>query len=385
MRPKVLHVCTVDMSLTLLLGPQLRAFVDAGYDVVTASAPGPHVADLEAWGIPHRPLAHATRAIRPLEDVRLAAELYRLFRTERPMIAHTHNPKPGWFGRPAARLARVPIVVNTIHGLYALPDDPLPKRALVYGLERATAAFSDRELVQNPEDLPTLRRLRYPAGKVGLLGNGIDLMRFDPERVDPGARGRLRSEWGVGPDDVVCGIVARLVWEKGYRELFEAVSALRSRVPNLRFVVVGPSDPDKGDAVGPSELAVAEELGVTFLGMRTDVEELYAAFDFYVLATWREGFPRSAMEAAAMGLPIVATDIRGCRQVVDHDHNGFLVPVRSPSRLTEAIEVLATQPERRLAMGESSRKKAVSDFDDRRCIEVTLSAYDELLRRRGLR
>ncbi len=385
MSHKLLHVCTVDMSLTLLLGPQLRAFQAAGYEVVTASAPGPHVATLAAWGIPHRPLLHATRAMRPREDLGLARELWRLIRREAPAIVHTHNPKPGWLGRPAAKLARVPAVVNTVHGLYALPDDPWPKRAVVYALERSAATCSDAELVQNPEDLTTLRTLRYPRGKVHLLGNGVDLARFDPDRGDPDARARLRQSWGIGPDDVVCGVVARLVWEKGYRELFEAVAALRNRVPNLRVVVAGPQDHAKGDAVAPADIVAAEELGVRFLGMRDDVEDLYAAFDLFVLPTWREGFPRAAMEAAAMGLPIVATDIRGCRQVVDDGVNGLLVPVRAPARLADAIAHVATDSQRRAAMGRASREKALKEFDDRRCIDITLAVYDDLLRRRRRR
>ena len=122
-----------------------------------------------------------------------------------------------------------------------------------------------------------------------------------------------------------------------------------------------------------------------FLGMRDDVEDLYAAMDLYVLASCREGFPRSAMEAAAMGLPIVATDIRGCRQVVDDGVNGLLVPVRAPARLADAIAHVATDSQRRAAMGRASREKALKEFDDRRCIDITLAVYDDLLRRRRRR
>jgi glycosyltransferase involved in cell wall biosynthesis len=182
-RPTVIHVTTTDMSLELLLGPQLEAFARAGYEVIGASAPGPYVEALTRRGITHVPLAHATRSMAPLEDGRALLELGRLFRRMRPDIVHTHNPKPGLYGRLAARLARVPVVVNTVHGLYALPEDPWPKRAIVYGLERVAAACSDAELLQNPEDVPTLRRLRVPAARLTVLGNGIDLQRFDPGAV----------------------------------------------------------------------------------------------------------------------------------------------------------------------------------------------------------
>ncbi|MGH9075311.1 MAG: glycosyltransferase family 4 protein, partial [Acidimicrobiales bacterium] len=343
-RPRLLHVTTADISLALLLGPQLAAFADAGYEVMGASAGGPFVADLLAEDIGHFPLRHCTRAVSPLDDIRAPGELYRLFRSLRPDIVHTHNPKPGIYGRPAARAARVPAVVNTVHGLYATPDDPWSRRAAVYGLERMAAACSDAELVQSSEDLETLVRLGVPRSRLRLLGNGIDLSRFDPGRVGPEVRARERAALGVGPDAVVIGAVGRLVWEKGYAELFAAARMLRTIAPGAVVVVTGPSDPAKADGLGPRDLARAEADGVRVLGFRPDVEGCYAAMDGYVLASHREGFPRSAMEAAAMGLPVVATDIRGCRQVVDDGVTGFLVPARDPERLSSALARLAVDP-----------------------------------------
>ena len=180
-----MHVTTVDLSLELLLKPQLLAFAAAGYDVVGVSAPGPYVGSLEAAGLRHVAVASATRSMDPRRDLTFARDLYRLFRSERPAIVHLHNPKPGWFGRPAARAARVPVVVNTVHGLYASPDDPWARRAVVYGLERAAAACSDGELLQSAEDLPVLRRLRVPADRrdrveAALEAAGIETRRYFP-------------------------------------------------------------------------------------------------------------------------------------------------------------------------------------------------------------
>lgn len=384
-RPRVVHVTTTDISLALLLGPQLRAFAAAGFEVIGASAPGPHVATLAGWGIVHVPLAHATRAFDLASDVRLARELYSVFRRLRPVIVHTHNPKPGVLGRIAARAAQVPVVVNTVHGLYALPEDRLRKRAVVYTLERLAATCSDAELVQNPEDVETLHRLRIPARRVHLLGNGVDLERFDPARLDPARVAALRRELGAGDRDVLVGAVGRLVWEKGYRELFEAAAAVRARRPEARFVVVGPRDDDKADALDAAALERAERAGVVFTGMRDDVDVLYGAMDLYVLASYREGFPRSAMEAAAMGLPVVATDIRGCRQVVDDGRTGLLVPVRDAAALAGAITRLVAEPSTRTAMGAAGRAKARREFDQRRQIDLTLSVYRTLLARKARR
>jgi glycosyltransferase involved in cell wall biosynthesis len=382
--PTVVHVTTVDMSLELLLGPQLEAIAASGYRVVGASAPGPHVDALARRGIQHVPLAHATRAMAPAEDARALVELVGLFRRVRPTIVHTHTPKPGIYGRLAARLARVPIVVNTVHGLYALPEDPWPKRAVVYGLERLAATCSDAELLVTPEDLTTLRRLRVPADRLAVIGNGIDLDRFDPRTVTPDDRAAARRELGAtGDDDVVVGLVGRLVREKGYPEVFEAAARLRPFSPGLRIAVVGPDEPDKADGLTAADRQAAERAGVRFLGARDDVVRLYAGMDIHVLASHREGFPLSPMEAAAMGIPVVATDIRGCRQAVEDGVTGLLVPPRDPDALADAIARLATDPVQRRRLGQAGRRRAQEAFDHQRSIDLVLATYERLMTRAG--
>ena len=395
-RPRLIHVTTADISLSLLLGPQLRAFSEAGYEVIGASAPGPFTEELESWGIEHRPLNHATRSMAPHKDAAAMGELYKLFRELRPEIVHTHNPKPGLYGRIAARAARVPVVVNTVHGLYALPEDKFAKRSVVYSLERLASMCSDAELIQNPEDIATLLKIGVPSKKLRLLGNGVDLTRFkpptdgdresfeetadtQPETRSQSLRDKLRGELGVGASTVLCGVVGRLVWEKGYREVFEAAESINRLGIDAVFVVVGPRDPEKSDGVDERAIAAAEASGVRFLGMRSDVESLYAAMDLYVLASYREGFPRSAMEAAASGLPVIATDIRGCRQVVDQGLTGLLVPARDAQALTSAILEIVKDPIKRSEMGTRAVAKARAEFDHQRVIDITLETYERLL------
>jgi glycosyltransferase involved in cell wall biosynthesis/ribosomal protein S18 acetylase RimI-like enzyme len=383
--PRVVHITTTDISLELLLGPQLEAFGRAGFEVVGASAPGPYVDALARRGVGHVALRHATRSVAPFEDGQALFELVGLLRRLRPAIVHTHNPKPGLYGRVAARIAGVPVVVNTLHGLYALPEDPGPKRAFVYALERLAATCSQAELVQNPEDVIVLRRLGVPETKLAVLGNGIDLSRFDPASIGTDDKEVARLELGATvPSDVVVGVVGRLVREKGLPEVLEAAQRLRHHRPELRFAVIGPEEPHKTGSLRREDRAAAVAAGVRFLGSRDDVVRLYRGMDLYVLASHREGFPRSAMEAASMGLPIVATDIRGCRQVVDPGVTGLLVPARDPAALTEAIAGLAADPDRRLRMGAAGREKAIREFDQQRCIDLTLSIYRRLLTQAGI-
>jgi glycosyltransferase involved in cell wall biosynthesis len=378
---RLVHVTTVDMSLVLLLGPQLRAFAEAGMEVVGVSAPGPFVPELESWGIRHEPLVHATRSAAVGQDILALRDLWQLFRRLKPDIVHTHNPKPGVYGRVAARAAGVPGVVNTVHGLYASPEDPMARKAVVYALERAASLCSGAELVQNPEDLQVLTRLGVPTTKLVLLGNGIDLQRFRPE-ANVEIRTKARNDLGVDGDAVVVGMVGRLVWGKGFRELFVAAERLRDTHPEVVFVVVGGSDPEKGDAISPRELAEAQRRGhIVFAGERDGMEHIYPAFDIFALPSYREGFPRSAMEAAASGLPVIATDIRGCRQAVTPGETGLLVPLHDSAALVAALEELVAAPALRQSMGVAGRQKARAEFDDQAVVAKTMDAYERVLAR----
>jgi hypothetical protein len=287
-------------------------------------------------------------------------------------------------GRVAARLAGVPVVVNTVHGFYATPDDPLARRVAVLGLEGVAARFSDLELYQSGEDLRWARRRGVvPPQRSRFLGNGTDLSRFDPSVVPAEEVARLREELGIAHDAPVVGTIGRMVEEKGYREFFEAARRIRKVAPEVRFLAIGETDHSKPDAIGTTE--IGQRSGdVIFAGWRSDVPELLALMDVFVLASWREGFPRSAIEAAAMGRPLVVTDIRGCREVVRDGFEGLLVPPRDPDRLTEAVVRLLRDPELRGRLGDAARARAVERFDERRVAGTVTAAYRSLLERKGL-
>lgn len=381
--PRIAHITTVDLSLRFLLLPQLRALRDAGMDVTTISASGPWVEGLEAEGIRHIPWAHATRAWSPWADVLAFRELLAILRRERFDLVHTHNPKPGVMGRLAARAVGVPCVINTVHGFYATPEDRLRKRAPVAAAEWLASRFSDLELFQSAEDLAWARRMHVSRGRNAIhLGNGVDLSRFRPGLADEEQVRKLRAELGIGEDELVVGTVGRMVLEKGYAELFEAARIVRARVPDARFLVVGQSDPDKADAVTAQAIDGAGD-NFVFAGWREDVADLMALMDLFVLPSWREGVPRAAIEAAASGLPLVLTDIRGCREVIRHDIEGLLVPVRNPKRLAEAIAWLLDDASARRRMGAAARRRAEELFDERRVVATVTGATRALLAAAG--
>jgi glycosyltransferase involved in cell wall biosynthesis len=380
-RPMLMHVSTSDMSMGVLLLNQLTQYRDAGYEVVAVCSPGPYLERVEQAGIRVVEVP-MIRAITPFADLKSLAGLVRVFRRERPDIVHTHTPKAGLLGQWAARLAGVPARVHTIHGLYFPSGMTARTRPIFVGLERVTMAFANLVLSQNPEDIPVAVEEKIcRADRLRLLGNGIDLRRFDPATVPDAEVERLRREIGLAPEHRVVGMVGRVNVEKGYVELFQAAARIAARVPEARFVVIGPVEAEKSNALDPA--ALARENGVEdrlhYLGSRSDMPALYRLMDVLVLPSHREGWPRSPMEGAAMGVPAVVTDIRGCRQVVVPGETGLMVPVRDPDALAAAVVELLEDPARARRMGEAARVHAQTAFDEDEAVRRTLRAYADLM------
>lgn len=365
---RIAHLTTVDMSLALLLATELEERVHEGWDVLGISAPGPYVGRVESLGVHHVPIPQLTRSWSVRSDALAFVALFRTLRTLRLDVLHTHNPKTGVMGRIAGRLAGVPVVVNTCHGLWARPDDRWQKRWFVYGLEGFAARFSDYELFQNAQDEQTLRRF-LRRGRHRVVGNGVDLDRFRP---DPEGGRRLREAWGVPEGRLVVGSVGRRVAEKGMLEFVEAAKRLGDRAT---FVWVGPTD----DATHFDEGSAADH--VQFVPEQTDMPAVYSAFDVFVLASHREGFSRASMEAAACGLPMVLSDIRGCREIGTDGVDLFLVPPHDPRALTARVGDLLDDAELRTRLSRAARSRS-SSFDQRRVAHDSATAYVESRDRR---
>jgi glycosyltransferase involved in cell wall biosynthesis/ribosomal protein S18 acetylase RimI-like enzyme len=379
---RIAHLTTVDLTLRFILLGQLRYLRREGFEVAALSAPGPWVPSVEAEGIRHIPWPHATRAWDPAADVRAFYELLRILRQERFDLVHTHTPKAGIMGRVAARIVGVPCVVSSIHGFYTLPEDPPTKRLPVLALERMAARLSDLELYDSEEDLAWARRIGVvKVSKSLFLGNGVDLRRFDPSGVPAHRVAALREELGIPQEAQVVGAVGRLVAEKGYRELFAAAREVRKANPNTRFVVLGAPDREKADVIQEEEIERAKE-DVIFAGWVDDVRDLLALMDVFVLPSWREGQPVSAIEAAAMGKPLVLTDIRGCREVARDGVEGLLVPPRDAERLAEVIARLVGDEALRDRLGKAARERAVTRFDEDKIAGRLVALYGKLLARK---
>jgi glycosyltransferase involved in cell wall biosynthesis len=375
---KVVHISSLDLGISFLL-PQLSALRAGGFEVHAICPDGPLVSTFETSGIRvHR--VEVTREITPLADLKLLSQLIKILRREQYTIVHTHTPKIEFVGQLAAWLAGAPVRLYTNHGLIFEGRAGLSK-LMFKTVARAAGLFSDRIMSQSSEDISTVIQERiYPKQKLVYLGNGIDISEFRPGRFTPEQVAAKKRELGIPESHKVVGIVGRYVQEKGYREFFEAARTLSRLRDDVSFVTIGNQLESERD---PVDFASLRELGIenhtVVLRARNDMPELYALMDVVALPSYREGFPRCLMEAAAMSLPVVASDVSGCRQAVIHGTNGFLVPVKNSDALAEKLRLLLDDGVLARAMGQAGRALAEERFDVGDVIERMQVCYHELL------
>lgn len=377
---KVAIVTAVSSTIEKLLLAQVKSAQQAGFEVHAICTQDPHFEKLKEDGLKMHPVT-IKRKISPFSDLVALWRMFLYLRKERIDIVHTHTPKVSLLGQLAAKMAGVPVIINTVHGFYFHDNmNSLAKRFYVL-MEKIAAKCSDYILSQNPEDIETAIKLGIcPKEKIGYLGNGIDLNKFNPDNFDYEFRKKKREEIGIPEDAIVISIIGRLVREKGYLELFQAVRELIQKHHNLWLMIIGPEEPEKSDKISIDTFKnYGIESCTKYLGSRDDIPELLSICDIYTLPSWREGFPRSAIEAAAMGLPIVTTDIRGCRQVVDNRKNGLLVPVRNVHELRDALWKFIENPEMRKRYGSAGFKKAQKEFNEEHVCQKVLEIYQYFL------
>jgi len=381
---RVLHLAAADIMLFPILRDQLRFLRDLGYEVHTASIAGPLAHRLrDEDGFPWTPLP-LTRAVAPWADWKAARFIERFCREGRFEIVHTHTPKGNVVGQYAARRAGVPVVLQTLHGFYFHENMNWLKRRAWIAIEKFSARRSDHILCQNPEDVETAlaQGIARPE-QITCLGNGTDLQRFRPGILAGEARAEYRRKLGIPADALVAGLCGRFVAEKGFPEFLEAGRRLLAKHPRLHLLAVGHKLESEraGERWTPESCGLPGERLVV-LHDRDDMPELYACMDLHVLPSHREGFPRVLIEGAALGLPQVATNIRGCRQVVEHGKTGLLVPVGDVEALSRALDELLSDPAARKRLGRAAREKAEREFDQRKVFQTVAECYAKLIARK---
>lgn len=348
----------------------------AGYDVLLISPAGPYGEKLRALGLRWEPLPMDRRSLNPLRETALLWYLVRLFRRERPSLVHGFTIKCAVYGALAARLAGVHARISAVAGMgYVFISSDLKARVLrplVRALLRlALGGRNARLILQNPDDVVLFERAGLvEREQIRLIpGSGVDCSRFV-------ARTRVRD--GDAPMRVL--LAARLLWDKGIAEFVAAARQLRAEGRGIEFLLAGDPDPGNPAAVSEADVRGWVEQGlVQWLGHVDDMPALFAGVDVVTLPSYREGLPKGLIEAAACALPLVTTDVPGCREVVSDGVDGLLVPVRDAAALALALARLQDDPELAARLGNAARHKALTEFDERIVIRRTLAVYAELL------
>lgn len=376
---KLLFLVTEDWyfcSHRLALG---RAAANAGHDVLLLTRIDEHRAAVEAAGLRVKPLPWRRGGFGPWREVRALWTIWRTYRRERPDIVHHVAMKPIIYGSIAARLAGVPKVINAVAGVGFLfiSERPLVRKLrpmLRWVLGQALTHPGTYVLVQNPDDESLVRDLGVAAAHVvTIAGSGIDTSEFSP---------RVRSCEPSSGTPVVT-MVSRMLWDKGVGELIQAVRLLRARGVMLTVRLVGAASDDNPASISEATLRGWEVEGlVAWAGQRSDIPDVWRESDVAVLPSYREGLPRALLEAASVGLPLVATDVPGCREIVRHDETGLLVPPKDAAALAAAIERLVSEPGLRARMGRSARRAAETRYAESVVLASYLELYDKLMARR---
>lgn len=357
---------------------------ERGFDVVAISSPGP---ELDAFGeregvrVVGVPMP---RRITPLRDLASLLRLWRALSELNPDIVHAHTPKGGLLGMLAGTLAGAPVRIYHMRGLPLMTATGF-KAVLLTATEKVSCALAHEVLCvsHSLRDVALERRLCGP-DRIRVLGagsgQGVDARgRFDPAR-SAGARERVRAELGIPTDALVYGFIGRIVRDKGIVELAEAWPQLREQLPTAHLVLAGVREPQ--DPVPPEVLKVFErDPRVHELGFRSDTPAVYSALDVVVLPTYREGFPNVPLEAASMGLPVIATRIPGCVDAVSDGRTGILVEPRDARDLAAAMRGYALAPDLRRRHGEAGRQRVLRRFERTRVWASIAECYDRVLHR----
>ncbi|RJQ30667.1 MAG: glycosyltransferase family 1 protein [Peptococcaceae bacterium] len=375
--PLVIHVATIGVTAYNALLAQGKYLGDNGLRVGFVFSPSPEAELLRRMGFPVKEI-YISRKISPFYDLKAIYALWRYFAACRPGIVHTHTSKAGVVGRVAARMAGVPKVIHTVHGFPFHRGMPVWRYHFFLQVEKSVARITDFMFSQSLQDIADAGSLgvKPRAGSLTYIGNGVDLNKFSPGRVTPEGKRAVKEKLGLDGGEAVVTLIGRINREKGHADLVDALWLLRELPWSGLFV--GPDEGHLGQVRKKIKSYGLQDRFKIF-GMRQDVPDLLAVTDIYVLPSYREGLPRSLIEAQAMGIPCVATAVRGSAEVVEDGVTGLLVPPGDPAALAEALHGLLIDPLLRFKMGQAGRRRAVAHFDETTVCRRVLALYRQVI------
>lgn len=380
MSKKILLFANTDWYLYNFRLSLIKTLSEKGWDVILISPAGKYGPILQSLGFKWISLQFSTRSVNPFQELKVLLQLFKLYRHEQPDICHHFTIKCVLYGSLVARLVGGIKIVNAVTGLGHIFIDtgmiarifrPFIKMFYKQMLKQQNC----RVIFQNNEDLNFFVETKLvDKAKTKLIrGSGVDSSKFSPENFLPFSQENF----------VKILFASRLIKEKGIYELFEAIRFIRNKKLEVNFILAGDIYPSNPSSLSGDEIRNIKREGlIDVLGHVDDMLPVLAESDMVVLPSYCEGTPRILIEAAAMEKPIVATDIAGCRGLVENGVNGLLVPVKDVMALVEALEKLIMDSELRIKFGKAGREIVLKEFDEKIVLKKTFAVYEELMEKK---
>ena len=378
---KLIRITTVPLSLDKLLEGQLT-FMKDHFSVIAISSQEEELKRVaQKQGVPYF-FVHLTRKITPYQDLKAVYSVYRFLRKEKPEIVHTHTPKAGIVGMIAARLAGVPFRLHTVAGLPLLEATGF-KRKVLNVVEKFTY-HSATHVYPNALGLKNIiidLKFAKPE-KLKVIGkgssNGIDTTYFSKTNASWPPRD-IEEELGVSRSDFTFILVGRLVGDKGVNELVEAFVGVQKKHSEAALLLVGPLEEELDPLLPKTQHIINTHPKIFITGYVQDVRPYFAFAKALVFPSYREGFPNVVLQAGAMELPSIVSDINGCNEIITSNHNGLIVPVKDSKSLEEAMLIFIENKTIYEDLKENARKVVTSSYERREIWAALLKEYQSLI------
>lgn len=390
-KPKILRITTVPISLKVLLKGQLSHMNQNGFDVVGVSSQGKDLEDVHNEEQVRVCSLDMTRKISPIKDIKALWVFYKLCKIEKPFIVHSHTPKAGIIGMLGAKLAGVPLRLHTIAGLPLLEATGIKRKILDF-VEKFTYSCATKVYPNSVGLCNFILANNYiNKEKTKVIGqgssNGIDTRFFSPENISNEQKDQLKKELNITASDFVFVFVGRLVGDKGINELVQAFSKISKnadRSKSVKLLLIGPLE----EHLDPLQPETVQEIknnpDILDLGFQKDVRPYFAVSDALVFPSYREGFPNVVMQAGAMGLPSIVSDINGCNEIIVEGQNGMIIPVKNSDKLKTAMEKILSDTDLYQKLKINSRPMIQSRYEQSVVWEALLKEYKTLLKENNI-
>ena len=374
MKKKIIRLSTIPMSLDILLQGQLR-MLSEHYEVVAVSSPGSDLEKVEKREGVRTVAVPMERQISPLRDLVSLFRLIRLFHREKPWMVHSLTPKAGLLSMMAAWICRIPVRIHSFTGL-VFPTASGLKQKILIATDSITCACATTILPEGKGVHRDLERFQITSKPLNIIGNGningIDLEFFDQTPAILEQAEKYRKE-----EVVTFCFVGRIVRDKGINELVSAFQRLHQAYPNTRLVLVGPFEEQLDPVLPETRQMIEQHTAIEWMGWQDDIRPFLVASEVFVFPSYREGFPNVVLQAGAMGLPCIVTDINGSNEIISESINGCIIPSQNEQALYEAMEKMLNQEERQ-KLAQQARPQIANRYERKALWKELLKFYRSL-------